>query len=68
MPEEKFKRSNFREFKINKSLEKLSQKIAKISKIEIIGIDFLKKDGKWLVLEVNAQPGLDFFKKKKENL
>jgi hypothetical protein len=28
----------------------------------------LKKDGKWLLLEVNGQPSLDFFEEEKEKL
>jgi len=48
-------------FKIDKELEKIIKKTIKVFGISVCGIDFLKKDGKWLVLEINAQPGLDFF-------
>jgi glutathione synthase/RimK-type ligase-like ATP-grasp enzyme len=36
--------------------------------IKICGIDMLKKDGKWLLLEVNGQPSLDFFEDEREKL
>ena len=29
-------------------------------KINICGLDFFRKDNKWLVLEVNTQPAFDF--------
>jgi RimK family alpha-L-glutamate ligase len=48
-------------FKVDKELEKIIKKTVKVFGISVCGIDFLKKDGKWLVLEINAQPGLDFF-------
>ncbi|MDD5012529.1 MAG: ATP-grasp domain-containing protein [Candidatus Nanoarchaeia archaeon] len=48
-------------FKVDKELEKTIKKTIKVFGISVCGIDFLKKDGKWLVLEINAQPGLDFF-------
>ena len=48
-------------FKVDKELEKIIKKTVKVFGISVCGIDFLKKDNKWLVLEINAQPGLDFF-------
>ncbi len=56
------------EFPVDKELEKLVKKIIKISGISVCGIDFLKKGGKWVVLEVNAEPGFDFFENKREEL
>lgn len=53
----------FDKFKIDKSLRKMIKKILDITNINICGIDLLKKDGKWIVLEVNAEPSLDFVEK-----
>jgi ribosomal protein S6--L-glutamate ligase len=47
-------------FRVDKQLRKLLKKVAKIMKITVCGVDLLKKDGRWVVLEVNAEPGLDF--------
>jgi ribosomal protein S6--L-glutamate ligase len=52
---------HFERFKIDKELKKIIDKIIKVFKIKICGVDLLKKEGKWLVLEINPQPGLDFF-------
>ena len=51
---------NFPKFEIDKRLKKIVKKTYKISKIKVCGIDFLKKDNKWFVLEVNAEPELGF--------
>src|SRR3989338_1855081 len=48
-------------FEVDKELEKLVEKIIKMVKINICGIDFVKKEGKWVVLEVNAEPSFEFF-------
>lgn len=58
----------FRKFKIDKKLRDIIKKVLKVSDIKICGIDFLKKDGKWVVLEVNSQPGLGFFDNQREKL
>ena len=58
----------FKKFKIDKELKEILNKIYKVSKIKICGIDFLKKDGKWLVLEMNAQPAFDFFEDEREKI
>ena len=55
-------------FKVDKELKKIVDKVAKISKISICGIDLLKKDGKWFVLEINEQPAFDFFEDEREKL
>lgn len=56
------------EFPIDDEMKKLVEKIVNVSGISVCGIDFLKKDGKWFVLEVNAEPGFDFFEDKREEL
>jgi glutathione synthase/RimK-type ligase-like ATP-grasp enzyme len=58
----------FEHFKIGKRLEKLVKKLIETADIKIMGIDLLKKRGKWMILEVNAQPSLDFFEKEREKL
>jgi glutathione synthase/RimK-type ligase-like ATP-grasp enzyme len=47
-------------FKVDKKLRRIINKVINVTKINICGIDFLKKDKQWLVLEVNSDPGLDF--------
>jgi RimK family alpha-L-glutamate ligase len=51
----------FERFKIDKELEKILKKVMKFTKIIVCGIDLLKKNGKWVVLEANSSPSLDFF-------
>ena len=58
----------FRRFKVDKELKKILKKLFKIININVCGIDFLKKDGKWMVLEVNSSPGFDFFESEREKL
>jgi RimK family alpha-L-glutamate ligase len=57
-----------RRFKVDKDLKSLIKKILKVTKIKISGIDLLKKDNKWLVLEINAQPAFSFVETEKEKL
>jgi len=53
-------------FEIDDHLRSIINKIIKISKIDICGIDFVKKDGQWFVLEVNSTPAFDFFDEERE--
>ncbi len=50
-----------RKFKLDGEIENISKKVAKMSKIKICGVDFAKNNGKWIVIEVNAEPSLKFF-------
>lgn len=59
---------NNKKFKIDKELREIVEKLIKIIKINVCGIDLLKKDKKWVVLEVNTTPGLDFFEKERDKL
>ena len=59
---------HFKKFEIDKELKKIVNKITKISQIDICGIDLLKKDGKWIALEVNAEPAFDFFENETEKM
>jgi len=56
----------FEPFDIDKKLERIIKKTVKFLDIKICGIDVLKKGGKWLLLEVNGQPSLDFFEEEHE--
>ena len=58
----------FRKFKIDEELDGIIKKLTKAMKIRVCGIDLLKKNGKWVVLEVNSAPGLDFFKGERKML
>jgi RimK family alpha-L-glutamate ligase len=51
----------FRKFKLDKNIKKISRQVAKMSGIKLCGVDFAKANGKWLVIEVNAQPSLKLF-------
>ena len=55
-------------FPVDKALEKLVKKISQLCNIKICGIDFMKKDNKWLVLEVNAEPSFEFFEEEHEKI
>lgn len=55
-------------FKVDRELKKIVNKITKVCKINICGIDLVKKDNKWLVLEVNSTPAFDFFENEREML
>jgi len=55
-------------FEIDNNLKKIIKKIIKMSKINVCGIDLLRKDKTWLVLEINTVPALDFFPKEREKL
>lgn len=58
----------FEHFEIDKKLERIIKKTVKFLDIKVCGIDMLKKEGKWLLLEVNGQPSLDFFEEEQEKL
>jgi RimK family alpha-L-glutamate ligase len=59
---------SFKKFEVDSELKKLVEKINKIINIKICGIDFLKKDGKWIILEVNSEPDFSFFEDEREKL
>ena len=39
-----------------------------MSKINVCGIDILKRGNQWLILEINTVPALDFFETEREML
>ncbi len=58
----------FERFKVDKGLKKIIKKLMKFVDIKVCGVDMFKRDGKWLILEVNAQPSLDFFEEEREKI
>lgn len=59
---------NVKNFKIDKELKIIIDKLNKTFEIKICGVDLLKKDGKWLVLEINSVPAFDFFPKDRKKI
>jgi ribosomal protein S6--L-glutamate ligase len=55
-------------FRIDAKLRKILNKVIRSMKIGICGVDLLKKGKEWVVLEVNAEPGLDFIDGEQEML
>jgi glutathione synthase/RimK-type ligase-like ATP-grasp enzyme len=53
---------------VDRKLERILKKVMKIVDIKICGVDMFKRDGKWLLIEVNSQPSLDFFEEEREKL
>jgi glutathione synthase/RimK-type ligase-like ATP-grasp enzyme len=58
----------FKKLKIDKDLKRLIDKTTKVMKINVCGIDLLKKNNQWLLLEVNSSPGLGFFDNGRQKL
>ncbi len=50
----------FEKFRVDKKLKRILTKVINATRINICGIDLMKKDDNWLVLEVNTGPALDF--------
>jgi glutathione synthase/RimK-type ligase-like ATP-grasp enzyme len=59
---------SFKKFKVDLELEEIIKKIIQNFDIKICGVDFLKKNGKWSVIEVNTEPALDFFEDEREKI
>jgi RimK family alpha-L-glutamate ligase len=55
-----------KKFPVNKELKRIVKNVVKVSGIKVCGVDLLKKDGKWFVLEVNSEPAFDFFEDERE--
>ena len=53
--------TKFRKFKVDPELKKIVEKVMKITKIHICGVDLAKKNGRWLVIEANAEPSFKMF-------
>jgi glutathione synthase/RimK-type ligase-like ATP-grasp enzyme len=57
-----------KKFQVDKQLKKIISKLNKVFGMKIYGVDLFKKDGKWLVLEINSAPGLDFLAREEKIL
>lgn len=55
-------------FGVSHELRKILNKITKVMRINICGVDLLKRGKEWLVLEVNSEPGLDFIDGEQEKM
>lgn len=55
-------------FKISKPLEKIIKRVYRYTNLTVFGIDLMKKGRKWVLLEVNCQPCLNFFPEDKHML
>ncbi len=60
--------NKFKKFGIDKDLRIIINKMIKISKMKVFGVDLMKKNGKWVVIEINAEPAFDFFENEREKL
>lgn len=58
----------FPKFKVDSGLKRILDRVIGVTKINICGVDVLKRDGEWLVLEVNTNPALDFIEEEYEKL
>lgn len=58
----------FEKFVVDAKLKKIVNKVIDAAKINICGIDFLKRGDDWVVLEVNSIPALDFIEEEHELL
>lgn len=59
---------NNEKFTVDKNLKEIIKKVINISKINVCGIDLVKKENQWYVLEVNSTPAFDFFENEREIL
>jgi glutathione synthase/RimK-type ligase-like ATP-grasp enzyme len=57
-----------KKFPIDEKIKKIINKMTKFIDLQICGMDFLKKDGEWIALEVNSAPGLDFFESERKEM
>ena len=60
--------ARFWKFKPDKEIKEITRRVYEFTKIKILGIDLLKKNKKWYVLEANAEPSFNFFDSEKEKL
>ena len=58
----------FRKFGIDRDLRIIINKMIKMSKMKVFGADLMKKNNKWVVIEINAEPAFDFFENEREKL
>jgi len=58
----------FKKFKISQKLKTMIKKVTDASDINVCGIDLLRKNGRWYVLELNGQPCFGFFEEERAEL
>jgi glutathione synthase/RimK-type ligase-like ATP-grasp enzyme len=58
----------FKKFIPDKELKIIIKKLTNATGMKVFGLDLLKKNNHWLALEINAEPGLDFFEDEREKL
>jgi len=58
----------FRKFDVDAELKIMIKKLRSLIKINICGLDLLKKDGQWMFLEANSEPAFDFFEDEREKI
>lgn len=59
---------HIKKFSPDKKLREIIKKLLEATKLNICGVDLLKKGKNWVVLEINAEPALDFFESQREKL
>jgi len=59
---------HIRKFPVDKELQGIIKKINKEFRMKVYGVDLFKKEGHWVVLEINSAPGLDFFANEEKKL
>ncbi|MFA5174274.1 MAG: ATP-grasp domain-containing protein [Candidatus Pacearchaeota archaeon] len=60
--------TKFKKFPVDKELIKVIKRLTNATKINVCGVDLFKKNGKWIVLEINAEPAFDFFENEREKI
>ncbi len=55
-------------FRIDQGLRKILNKVFRVMKINICGVDLMNRGKEWVVLVVNTEPGLDFIDADREKL
>lgn len=55
-------------FKVDKQLKDIIKKLTKAYNLKVFGADLFKKDGKWIVCEINSDPAFDFFENEREKV
>ena len=59
---------DFNKFRLSPKLVKLVNKIYNSFSIKVCGMDLFKKNNKWMVLEVNSTPSLDFIEEEHQRI
>lgn len=57
-----------KKFEPDRKLKEIIKKLIKVTRLSVCGIDILKQNKRWLILEINAEPALDFVESQREKL